>query len=65
MEIDDELPRGANDPLTALLKQDLDPFSVDELEARISALKSEINRCESKKSFAVSHRASADDLFKK
>jgi uncharacterized small protein (DUF1192 family) len=65
--MDDEefLPRNANDPLALLIKQDLDPFSVDELESRISALKSEISRCESKKNFSVSHRASADDLFKK
>lgn len=64
--MDDEefLPRNANDPLALLIKQDLDPFSVDELETRISALKIEISRCESKKKFSVSHRASADDLFK-
>lgn len=65
MDMDDDLPRSANDPLSALVKQDLDPFSVDELESRISLLKIEIDRCEAKKKFAVSHRASADDLFKK
>ena len=65
MDDDDNLPRSANDPLNLLVKQDLDPFSVDELEKRIAVLKSEINRCEAKKNFAVSHRASADDLFKK
>ncbi len=65
MTDDDDLPRNANDPLSLLVKQDLDPFSVDELEKRISVLQNEISRCEAKKSFAVSHRASADDLFKK
>lgn len=65
MDEDDNLPRSANDPLAALVKQDLDPFSVDELELRISILKAEISRCEKKKDFAVSHRANADDLFKK
>ncbi|MEP2101932.1 MAG: DUF1192 domain-containing protein [Parasphingorhabdus sp.] len=65
MDDDDNLPRNANDPLGLLIKQDLDPFSVDELEKRISMLKNEISRCEAKKSFAVSHRASADSLFKK
>ncbi|GAB5482261.1 DUF1192 domain-containing protein [Sphingorhabdus sp. EL138] len=65
MNDDDDLPRSANDPLSLLIKQDLDPFSVDELEKRISTLKTEISRCEAKKSFAVSHRASADSLFKK
>ena len=62
---DDNLPRNANDPVTLMVKQDLDPLSVDELEKRISLLKSEISRCEAKKNFAVSHRASADNLFKK
>ncbi len=65
MDNDDDLPRSANDPLSLVVKQDLDPFSVDELEKRISILKTEISRCEAKKSFAVSHRASADSLFKK
>lgn len=65
MDDDDNLPRSANDPLNLLVKQDLDPFSVDELEKRIAVLKDEINRCEAKKNFAVSHRTSADDLFKK
>ncbi len=65
MNEDDDLPRNANDPLSLLAKQDLDPFSVDELEQRITILKNEISRCEAKKSFAVSHRADADSLFKK
>ncbi|MEH6755960.1 MAG: DUF1192 domain-containing protein [Parasphingorhabdus sp.] len=65
MDDDDNLPRSANDPLARLIKQDLDSFSVDELEKRILLLKSEISRCEAKKNFAVAHRTSADDLFKK
>jgi uncharacterized small protein (DUF1192 family) len=65
MDDDDNLPRNANDPVALMVKQDLDPLSVDELEKRISLLKSEISRCEAKKNFAVSHRASADNLFKK
>lgn len=65
MNDDDDRPRGADDPLAMLIKQDLDPLSVDELEKRISTLQNEISRCEAKKSFAVSHRASADSLFKK
>ncbi len=65
MNDDDDGPRGANDPLAMLIKQGLDPLSVDELEKRISVLQNEIRRCEAKKSFAVSHRASADSLFKK
>ncbi len=65
MDDDENLPRAKNDPLELLIKQDLDPFSVDELESRINALKSEITRCEQKKNFSVSHRASAEDIFKK
>ena len=65
MDEEDFLPRNVNTPLNLLIKEDLDPLSVDELEARIVALKSEITRCETKINFAVSHRASADDLFKK
>ena len=65
MDEDENLPRNANDPLALLLKQDLDPFSVAELDQRISLLKSEISRCEAKKNFAVTHRASAENLFKR
>ncbi len=65
MDDDENLPRNANDPVALLVKQDLDPLSVDELDQRISLLKSEISRCEAKKSFAVSHLASAENLFKR
>ena len=65
MENDDNLPLRTNDPLTTLMKHDLDPYSVAELEARIEALRSEITRCESKIAFATRHRSAADALFKK
>ncbi|MEH6701941.1 DUF1192 domain-containing protein [Parasphingorhabdus sp.] len=65
MDDDENLPRNANDPVALLVKQDLDPLSVDELDQRISLLESEINRCKAKKSFSVTHRASAENLFKK
>lgn len=65
MDDEENLPRNANDPVALLIKQDLDPLSVDELNQRISMLQSEISRCEAKKSFAVTHRASAENLFKK
>tara|TARA_R110000824_G_scaffold99123_3_gene236227 strand:+ start:12519 stop:12716 length:198 start_codon:yes stop_codon:yes gene_type:complete len=64
MDDDENLPRHFNDPVALMVKQDLDPLSVDELDQRISLLKSEIDRCEAKKNFAVSHRASAENLFK-
>lgn len=63
--MDEEDARGRNDPLAALIKQDLDPLSVAELDTRIAALQEEIRRCEARKKFAASHRSSAEDLFRK
>lgn len=65
MDLDDLFPRKPDDPLTQLARQDLDPLSVDELHARIAALEEEIGRVRAKLEAAVSHRASADALFKK
>ena len=39
MDLDDLFSGKPGDPLTELGKQDLDPLSVDELEARIEALR--------------------------
>ncbi len=44
MDDDENLPRNSNDPVALLVKQDLDPLSVDELDQRISLLESEISR---------------------
>jgi uncharacterized small protein (DUF1192 family) len=65
MDKDDDLPRRADDPLAALLAQDLDPLSVAELDARIAALKAEIVRTQSKREYAVNHKATAEALFKR
>jgi uncharacterized small protein (DUF1192 family) len=65
MDIDDNLPLRRDDPLANLVRQDLDPLSVSELEERIAALKSEIQRCEGKIAFATRHRSAADELFKR
>ncbi len=65
MDADELLPRRANDPLTELARQDLDPLSVAELEARIAALEAEIGRSRKKIEHAVNHRASADAIFKR
>ena len=62
MEPDDPLSR-PGDLLSALVRQDLDPLSVAELEGRITALEGEIARCRVKMARAVAHRASADALF--
>jgi uncharacterized small protein (DUF1192 family) len=65
MDLDDLFPGKPEDPLTLLTRQDLDPFSVDELQARIEILEGEIARARGKIDFAVNHRASADALFRK
>jgi uncharacterized small protein (DUF1192 family) len=66
MDLDELMPRRAgDDPLAALARQDLDPLSVDELEARIAALEAEIERTRSKRDGARSFRSVADSLFKK
>lgn len=65
MESDENLPLRRDDPLALLVKQDLDPLSVDELAARIGILQSEIVRCEGKIAFATRHRSAADALFRK
>lgn len=65
MDADENLPLRRDDALANLVRQDLDPLSVDELEERIATLKSEITRCEGKIAFANRHRSVADALFKK
>lgn len=64
MTPDDDLPTRKDDPVSLLARQDLDPLSVAELEARIIALEAEIARSRQKIQRAVNHRASADALFK-
>ena len=64
MELDDASPR-PGDPMALLVRQDLDPLSVADLEARIAALEGEIARCRQRMSRAVNHKASADLLFKR
>ena len=65
MDLEELFPDKPGDPLTQLARQDLDPLSVEELEARIEALEGEIARVKAKIEAAVNHRASADALFKK
>ncbi|MCM8729635.1 DUF1192 domain-containing protein [Hephaestia sp. GCM10023244] len=65
MDSEEILPRRRDDPLTMLARQDLDPLSVAELDARIAALDAEIARVRRHRDHAVNHRASADALFKR
>ncbi len=65
MDLDELFPDKPRDPLVELGKQDLDPMSIAELEARIDALKAEIIRVETHIANAQSHRSAAEELFKK
>ena len=63
--VDGDEPRARfDDLLTAVVRQDLDPLSIAELEARIATLEGEIARVRAKIQFAVNHKASAESLFK-
>jgi uncharacterized small protein (DUF1192 family) len=65
MDLDELFPSKPDDPLALLVKQDLDPLSVEELEERIQTLEGEIARVRAKMHAAINHRASAEALFKK
>lgn len=66
MDFDDASPRSRpGDLLAQLAREDLDPLSVAELDARIDALAAEIERTRAKRSAAINHKASAEALFKK
>ena len=64
MDADELFAKQPGDPLTELCREDLDPLSVTELEARIEALNGEIARVRAKLEGAVSHRKAADAIFK-
>ena len=65
MHEDDLEPRRRDDVLDALVKQPLDPLSVDELLARVAALEGEIERVRARIAFATNHKSVAESLFKK
>ena len=65
MDADELLPKRNDDPAVALGRQDLDPLSVIELEARIKLLETEISRTREKLQYAVNYRATADALFRR
>lgn len=62
---DDFFSSKPDDPLVLLAKQDLDPFSQDELEERIDSLQAEIERIRSHMAKVDRHRSAADALFKR
>ena len=65
MDLDELFPDKPGDPLTLLVKQDLDPLSVDELHHRIALLEGEIARVRAKIDASVNFRASAEAVFRK
>ncbi len=58
-------PPQPGDPTGLLAKQDLDPLSVAELDARVVLLEAEIVRTKARRDKAVNHRASADSIFRR
>jgi uncharacterized small protein (DUF1192 family) len=64
MDLDDLFAKRPDDPLVKLARQDLDPFSVEELEERAALLEQELSRVKQKITGSVNFRASADALFK-
>lgn len=65
MDADDLLPRRRDDTLAALRREDLDPLSVAELDARIVELEAEVDRTRAKLAGATKFRSAADGLFKR
>ena len=65
MDLDDLFPDKPKDPLTEVVRQDLDPLSIDELQERIATLKAEIARVEAHIERVTRHRSAAEELFKK
>ncbi|MFQ3595588.1 MAG: DUF1192 domain-containing protein [Sphingomonadaceae bacterium] len=65
MDPDDMLPTRPDDPLRLLARQDLDPLSVAELDARIAALEAEIARTRARREKASAFRSAADSLFRR
>ena len=63
--MDDDLPRPRGDAASLLAKEDLSPYSQDELGERIKLLETEIARIKAHRDKAAAHRSAADALFGK
>lgn len=63
MSFEDLEPKAGGDVLQALLREDLDPYAVVDLEARISSLEAEISRIREAIQSKSSQRSEADALF--
>jgi len=60
---DDARPSPSGDAASRLEREDLGPYSQDELDARIALLETEITRVKTHREKASVHRAAADALF--
>jgi len=65
MDIEDLFSAKPEEPLDMLVRQDLDPLSVEELRERIERLEGEIARVKAKLDGSISFRASVEDIFRK
>ncbi|HZB70174.1 MAG TPA: DUF1192 domain-containing protein [Sphingomicrobium sp.] len=65
MDLDELFPDKPADPLAGLVKQDLDPLSIEELNERIATLKAEIARVEAHIERVNRDRSAAEELFKR
>ncbi len=65
MDLDELFPDKPADPLAGLVKQDLDPLSIEELNERIATLQAEIFRVEAHIERVNRDRSAAEELFKR
>jgi uncharacterized small protein (DUF1192 family) len=65
MDLDELFPDKPADPLAGLVKQDLDPLSIEELNERIATMKAEIARVEAHIERVNRDRSAAEELFKR
>ena len=65
MDLDELFPDKPADPLAGLIKQDLDPLSIEELNERIATLRAEIARVEAHIERVNRDRSAAEELFKR
>lgn len=63
MSFEDLEPQAGGDVLQSLLREDLDPYAVTDLEARIASLEAEIVRIREAIRSKSSQRNEADALF--
>ena len=65
MDEAEEVRRGRGAALEQALKEDLELFSVDDLDERIALLAGEISRCRAQMQRKAAAREAADALFRK